>query len=213
MYAVYAVEPCTSSAAINTLRPFGSLTYLRTVYGGDWGWNFEIWELEFDTLDPRLVPMILHSLDSYSMATHFLTEVLETDCPELHKAIRTPEPTRPSLSWCVQRYLMYFPDSWRESLTASGQCAAVSHDFFKFLLAKGAVSREEAESGYVRVVTRMFGDRRYESPDFPRECHVVIQVGCIVLDFTRRQYDGNAPVPTVWINRTGEDQVFPPCEA
>lgn len=210
MFAVFAVEPRNSNAIRNELQGFGDLCYMFRISGGRLGWDFEIWELEFETPSPHLLGRVLRCLDSWGGVSSVLAEMLDTDYEELHDAVAASPPTRPSLTWCVRRYLAYYPVHWQTYWTASGKCGVVSENFLSFLRRYGAVSEEQLKSGYARVAREYRGERKHASADFPTEVHEVVAIGRIRIDYTRRQYDETAPVPTAWISRTDKDNVFPP---
>lgn len=213
MYLTFAATPYLSNGARNSLWRFGDLLQIDCIYGGRLGYDFEIWELEFETCTPELVGALLQSLNDYGSGEACISELLETDCDELWAVVNAPIPERPSLTWCVRRFLAYYPGQWRDNLSARGKCGVVSIDFLHFLRRHNAVSDDQIASGYARVVRQYISDLRYATPDFLAECHEVVAIGRIRIDFTRRQYDPEAPVPTVWISRSDEDNVFPPRKA
>jgi hypothetical protein len=210
LYVLYAIEPYQSNAVRNELHRFGDIEFVTTVrcdYATD---SFDIYELEFKACTSLLVAAVMRNSESWgSDLPPILSEVLETDCDELWVALNAPVPEKPSLTWCVRRFKMYYPESWLDYWSAVGQCNLAADDFLAFLEAYGAIAKEQIASGYARLVKRYLGDRKYASADFPAGMHVVVGIGRIRIDWTRRQYIAEASVPTIWINH-GVDDVFPP---
>ncbi len=215
MYAVFAVEPYNQQALHNALFRFGDLAHITTLFGRrEGGETFQIWELGFEVCSRGLIATVLKRLDAWGLNQRVFVELLETDCDELWAAVTAPIPARPSISWCVRRYLSYHPDAWQDYWSAVGFCGVVSQDFLSFTRRYGAISQEQIDSGYARVALKFLGDVRYATPDFPTEAHEVVAIGRLRIDFTRRQYNEAAAVPTVWISRSNRnDDVFPPCRA
>lgn len=210
MYAIFAAEPYKEQAVINQFRRHGQLLYLFRIPGGDLNYDFEVWELEFEACDRFLVAAMLRGLDTWGTNSSVIAELLETDCEELRAVVTAPIPEQPSITWCVRRYLSYHPDYWRDYWSAMGPCDIVSRDFLSFLRRYNAVSSGQMTSGYAGVSIHYMGDKRYASADFPTEIHAVTKIGRLRVDFTRRQFVRDAPVPTVWISTGKDDDVFPP---
>ena len=145
---------------------------------------------------------MLRGLATWGVHVNTFTELLETDCPELYAAVHEPVPEHPSITWCVRRFLMHYPSEWRTSLAARGKCGVVSQDFVSFMRHHGAGDGE--------VVMEYLGDPRWATQDFLIEVHEVVKVGRIRIDFTRRQFDSEAPIPTAWICTQPSENVFPP---
>lgn len=211
MYMFFAVEPYKVNGVKNLFRDFGDLTFHGRLPGGRQGYDFELWELEFESGSAELIGAVLRSLSGWDTGLQMLVELVETDYTELWDLITSPVPKHPSVSWCVGRYLKHFPNCWRDYWSSVGKCLVVPDDFLRFMRHYGAISAEQEASGYAGISTHYRSDRRHAMPDFPAEVHRVVRVGRLRIDFTRRQYKSDAPVPTVWVCRDSSQDVYPQC--
>lgn len=223
MYVTYKVERRRRDMVRRMFKKFGVLQVPKSVIEGpryDQQW-YDYQRLEFDECHSRLVIALRLAMDSWGQTSKKYPDILgvvETDCPEVLAMLATPDLAKPSLTWAIRRFKDYHAGQWEDYWTAIGRCGTTSLDFLGFLVAKNVVTQEQRNSGYAREVTRYFGDKRYATPDFPQECHCIVQVGRICVDWTARQFGGlyeargysTTPVPLVWVNRTGQDEVFAP---
>lgn len=162
MYATVAILPLHSQALKNLLRGLCEIMDLGWIRSNEDGDSFRIVELEFDTCTPAFVSTILRGLDNWEpFSLPVLAEVLETDCDVLRQAITAPIPERPSITWCVQRYLMYFPGIGKDYWAAEGRCCGTSLDFLAFLQRYNAVSAEQIANGYARVAMEHRSNPKY----------------------------------------------------
>ena len=223
MYVTFKVEHERLGVARRLLKEFGLLLVPESLYEGpqyDRRWRY-LQRLEFSNCHPRLAITLRQAMDSWGQTHKKYPDILEvvgTDCPEILEMLATPDPTKPSLTWAIRRFREYHPGQWQDYWTAVGRCGTASLDFLAFLEAKNVVTASQRKSGYAREVTEYFGDPRYATPDFPRECHCVVGVGRVRIDWTARQFGSRyeacgydpVPIPLVWVNRTGQNEVFAP---
>jgi hypothetical protein len=192
MFVTYVVERRKRDAALNLLRPYGDLTYIGQVRI-EWGVFWEIFELEFDTCPNGLANTLRVATESWDRASHRIDEVIETDCPEVKKALE-PDPSHPSLSWCVRIFKERYAH-WDTYWKAMGSCGVATNLFLRFCRHKGLISPQESLHG---DRTEYFGDPSWETPESPRECHTVAVVRGFVIDWTARQFNSDAPYPRIW---------------
>lgn len=202
LYLVYTTDCRNAPIATKALAKFGQIEFVCKAWAGS-GWRgdrtpLDVFMLEFEESNPNLTTKVRYLLDEWGFDKKCNIEVLDTNCPQIKYMLSTPDPKIPSLTWCVRRYKEYFPNNWDDYWTAVGQCTVISQDFLSFMESKGAVTPEQAQSGHAHIHTVYFGNPRSGSPELGGpEYHATVHVGGISVDWTHRQYRGDAPVPYI----------------